>query len=80
MIITERASIELSNDNDENILSFEFPINRKDIEDYLSISDEDEIWINGIINTITKKITQSFGRLGYQNVAEKSSRNDAATI
>ena len=41
--------------------------------------DEDEIWINGIINTKTKKITHYFGRSIYQNVAEKSCRNNTAT-
>ena len=79
MIITEGASIELSNDNDEDIIPFEFPINRKDIQDYLSMVDEDEIWINGIVNMKTKEVIHYFGRQSQQNVAEKSSRNDTAT-
>ena len=78
--IAEEAFVEQSVENDKDVLLFEFPINRNDIEDYLSIFDGDEMWINGTINTKTKKITHAFGRLNHQNVAEKSSRNDSATI
>jgi hypothetical protein len=74
--IAEGASVE----NDKDILSFEFPIDRSDLEDYLNIVDENEVWINGTINTITKTITHSFGKLIHQNVAVNSCRNDTATI
>jgi len=79
-MITEEAPVEQSFENDKDILPFEFPIHRSDIEDYMDKVEENEIWINGTINTITKKITHAFGRLIHQNIAEKSSRNDAATI
>jgi hypothetical protein len=78
--ITEGASVEQSDKNDKYILPFEFPINRRDIQDYLNIIDEDEVWINGTINTKTKKITHSFGRLIHQNVAVKSSINDTTIV
>ena len=79
-MITEEAPVEQSFENDKDILPFEFPIHRSDIEDYMDKVEENEIWINGTLNTITKKITHAFGRLIHQNIAEKSSRNDAATI
>jgi len=78
-MITEEAYVEQSVENDKDILPFEFPIDRSDIEDYMDKVDENEVWINGTINTKTKKITHSFGRLIHQNVAGKSSRNDFAT-
>jgi len=80
MITTSGASADYSAENDKDTLPFEFPINRRNIPHYLSIVEEDEIWINGTINIITKKIVHSFGRLFHQNMAEKSSRNDTANI
>jgi hypothetical protein len=77
--IIEGVSVEHPFENDNDILPFEFPINRRTIQHYLGMVKEDEIWINGTINTITKKITHSFGRLVHQNSAEKSCRNDTAT-
>ena len=64
---TEKISIEQQSTENKDILPFEFPINRSDFDEYLNIVDEDEIWINGTINTKTKKITHSFGRLIHQN-------------
>jgi len=78
--ITDEAFVEHSFENEKDILPFEFPINRKDIIDYLSTVDGDVLWINGIINKITKKIIHSFGRSVHQNVAEKSNRSNTATI
>jgi len=78
--ITDEAFVEHSFENGKDILPFEFPINRKDIIDYLSTVDGDVLWINGIINKITKKIIHSFGRSVHQNVAEKSNRSNTATI
>jgi len=74
--ITEETSVE----NDKDILPFEFPIDRSDIEDYMDKVDENEVWINGTINTKTKKINHSFGRLIHKYVAGKSGRKDTATI
>jgi hypothetical protein len=79
-IITEGTSFEYSNENNKDIIYFEFFIEHRDLENYLNLlKDHDKIWINGRINTRTKDITHYFGRLDQLNIAEKSSRNDTAT-
>ena len=57
------ASIEHSKNNDKDVMSFEFAINRRDLENYLISKDQDNIWIICKINTRTEKITHSFERL-----------------
>jgi hypothetical protein len=79
-IIAEGASFEHFNDNDKDIMSFEFPINRRDLQNYLDSVDHDNIWLNGKINTRTKTIIHSFGRLNQQNVEGKSSSKNIAPV
>jgi hypothetical protein len=66
---------------DKEIIHLEFSIGCGDVQNYLDSlkSDTDDAWFNCIIDLNTVDVIYAkTGRL--QNVAEKSSRNDTATV
>jgi hypothetical protein len=74
-VIVEGVSSTHKHDNEESILSFEFPINYKDLQNYLTISysnaeDNIKVWLNGRVNLKTGEVISSnLGRLSSSQAA-----------
>ena len=72
--------------SDTDILSFEFSVPYKDLQYHMALlfkkkGSSGKVWFSGKINKNTDDLISSkIGSPNQQNVAEKSSRNDTATI
>jgi hypothetical protein len=75
IVIVEGVSSTHKHDNEDSILSFEFPINYKDLQNYLTISysnaeDNIKVWLNGRVNLKTGEVISSnLGRLSSSQAA-----------
>jgi hypothetical protein len=84
--IAEGASVEQSFENEEDVLSIKFPMPFNYLQSRIGqlrskIDDNGIVWIKTVINLDTSKVIfYDLGDRKHQNVAEKSCRNDVATI
>jgi len=76
------ASVESSYDNSKDILPFEFPIGRRDLQSHLNLPEsntEDKIGFNGLVDLKTGDL--NYANIGrQQNVAGKSGISDTSTV
>jgi predicted secreted protein len=76
IVIAEGISSTHKYDNEDNILSFEFPINYKDLQNYMTRSysnaeDNIKVWFNGRVNLKTGEVISS--NLGRRSSSQAAS-------